>query len=393
MQSSDKKKILIRDFKHIEGKNCQLSSVRKLLNYYGINLTEEMIMGLASGIGFIYWDMKQMSCPFVGGLNGKDIDLFEKPLKNLGGSAVLFKQTTSRKVSYTQIKEILQAGEPFVSFADMAYLPYFFKEGESYPNEAMHFGGHTFVVYGIDETMDIVNVSDRIRIPTTLTIEQYMDAHTSIHPPFASKNKKVILNAPTKSFDLKKCIVNAIRDNSEVMMNPPISNLGLKGMLKFEKMVKTTWMKFAPEKLLYTLYMTYVYNATGGTGGALCRNMYTIFLNEAQEHVQDDNLSKATKLYELAARAWDEVALSLLPNELPALKETRGTIQDSNNVQEKIDDNYKKKLREIDEKWLSVKQDALKEVGTFESYVPKLQRNIREAYELETEAWKYLKQI
>lgn len=388
-----KEQLVIHDFEHMEGKNCQLSSLRKVLRYYEIILSEEMLMGIASGIGFIYWEMKQMPYPFVGGLNGKEIDLFENPLKNLGGSAELMKQTTSSKTSFEQLKTNLLEGTPFIPFVDMAFLPYFFKEGSSYPNESMHFGGHTFVVYGIDEYEDVVFVSDRIQKSTTLTINQFMDAHSSTFPPFAAKNKKVIINPPTKNFELKTCIKQAIRENSEIMMNPPISNLGLKGMLKFEKMVGSSWLKFPPEKMMHTLYMTYIYNATGGTGGALCRNMYSTFLEEAQKYIHDENLIKAADLYKQAAKAWDEVAESLLPDTLPALKITKSTINDSNRVQEDSKAHYQKKLREIDERWLSVKNDAIKEASNFEAYVPKLQQSIREAYTLEEKAWDFLKQI
>jgi hypothetical protein len=386
--------MIIEDFEHIEGKNCQLSSVRKMLRYFGINLTEEMIMGLASGIGFIYWDMKIMPYPFVGGLNGKEITLFENPLKNIGGSAELVKKTTSQKISFIQVKELLNDGKPFIPFVDMAFLPYFFRDDAPYPNESVgHFGGHTFVVYGLDEDKNTVYVSDRFLKATTLTIDQFMAAHSSNFPPFAAKSKKVIINPPTKKFDLATCIKNAIRVNAEIMLNPPISNLGLKGMLKYEKMVGTTWLNFSPEKLMNTLYMTYVYNATGGTGGALGRNMYTTFLEEAQEIVHDDNLAKAANLYKQAAAAWDRVALSLLPDELPALKIARLTVDESNRVQEDSKVNYQKKLREIDEKWLSVKEDAVKEASYFEPFILKLQKNIQLAYEVESEAWNYLKKI
>ncbi|MHA2357977.1 MAG: DUF4872 domain-containing protein [Candidatus Heimdallarchaeaceae archaeon] len=390
----EKQRLFLKDFKHMEGKNCQLSSLRKVLAYYGIDFSEEMIMGIASGIGFIYWDMKIMPFPFIGGLNGKDIDLFEKPLKNIGGKAELVKQTTSRKVSYNQLLEILSKKKPIIPFVDIAFLPYFFREDAPYPNEsAGHFGGHTFVVYGLDETEGLVFISDRFTKTNTTTINQFMDAHSSVFAPFAARNKKVIIHPPKKEFDLQNAIRKAIRDNSEDMMKPPISNIGLKGMMKFEKMVGTTWLKFSPEKMMHTLYMTYIYNATGGTGGALCRNMYSTFLEEAQEYIQEDNLVKATILYKQAAEVWDNVALSLLPDELPALQTARLAIEESNKVQKESEKCYQKKLREIDEKWIAVKDDAIKEASNFKQFIPRLQKEIREAYELESEAWTYLKLI
>ena len=46
------------------------SSLWKLLNHMGHKISEEMLVGIASGLGFIYWKMKQMPTPFVGGMNG-----------------------------------------------------------------------------------------------------------------------------------------------------------------------------------------------------------------------------------------------------------------------------------------------------------------------------------
>ncbi len=51
-------RIVIDDFKHKAGANCQLSSLRKVLAYYDIEISEPMILGLCSGLGFFYFYMK-----------------------------------------------------------------------------------------------------------------------------------------------------------------------------------------------------------------------------------------------------------------------------------------------------------------------------------------------
>ncbi len=387
-------KLIIENFTHMSGTNCQLSSLRKVLAFQGFNITEPMLMGIGAGLGFIYWDMKLMPTPFVGGLNGKGINLFETPLRNLGGKAELMKKTTSRKVSYEQTKEVLRSGEPIIPFVDIAYLPYFYRDDATYPNEAAgHFGGHTFVVYGLDEQEDSIYISDRFCKTNSLTIDQFMDAHSSQYAPFAAKNIKLSIIAPEKEINWEKVIRNAIRENRESMLNPPITNLGLKGILKFEKMVGSTWMKFPPDKLLYTLFSTYLFNASGGSGGALCRNLYVEFLEEAQGYIEDENLVKATEIYREAAKEWDSVALCLLPDELPALKVVRSTIVESNIVQEQAEKDYQKQLRNIDNQWLEIKEEAIKEISSFEIFIPKLQRAIRNAHEIETKAWNLLELI
>ncbi|MFX1532815.1 MAG: BtrH N-terminal domain-containing protein [Promethearchaeota archaeon] len=385
--------IIIDNFEHIPGKNCQLSSLRKVLAFHKIELSENMLLGIASGLGFIYWSMKQMPTPFIGGLNGKDIALFENVLSRLGGKAELVK-TGSQKVSYKQFKDQLREESPLITFVDMAYLPYFFRDDAPYPNEEVgHFGGHTFVIYGLDEKKNVIYVSDRFKKPNTLTIEQFMDAHSSNFAPFPAKNRKLKIITPEKIPQLDSIIIEAIKENGEFMMNPPIKNFGLAGMLKFKKMVKKWPEDYNPEQLLWALTNTWIYNQTGGTGGALFRNMYTEFLSEAYEIVQLEALKEAEDIYRQAAAAWDNVALCLLPDELPAMREIRWTFSESNKVQEEAEPDYQEKLRKINDHWEEYKAAAIEEAADYQKFIPALQDAIQEAYNLEVKAWETLMKV
>ena len=386
--------LMVKNFNHLlgGGDNCQLSSLRKVLAHHNLNLSENMLLGIASGLHFIYWAMKLMP-PFVGGLNGKDITLFENILSRLGGSAKVLK-TGSLKVSYKQFKEHLRQGEPLISFVDMAYLTYFYSEDTPYPMEENHFGGHTMVVYGVDEPKNIVYVSDHFQTPSTLTIQHYMDAHSSKHPPFGAKNLKLQFDFPKKfPENLEPIIIEAIRENGNLLQNAPIKNLGLKGMLKFKDMVATWPKTYKGENLLMSLVMTFIYNQTGGTGGALFRNMYTKFLLEAYKLTEKEILKEAAEIYRQAATAWDNVSVRLLPDELPALKEMRLAFLESSKVQKEAAPGYQKKLREIDDGWKSKKKEALKEIKDFQTYIPALQDAIQEAHDLEAQAWVVLNKL
>ena len=117
------------------------------------------------------------------------------------------------------------------------------------------------------------------------------------------------------------------------------------------------------------------------------------FLEEAQEYIKDETLVRVTEFYRGAAEAWDQVALCLLPDELPALQVVRSTIVESNIVQEQAKEDYQKQLRNIDNQWLEIKEEAIKETSSFETFIPKLQRAIRNAHEIETKAWNLLELI
>jgi len=50
-----------------EGQHCETTATGSLLNFLDITLSEPMLFGLGEGIGYIYWDMKCMDFPFIGG--------------------------------------------------------------------------------------------------------------------------------------------------------------------------------------------------------------------------------------------------------------------------------------------------------------------------------------
>jgi len=50
-------KLTIQGFKQFGGKHCQTSALKNILDYHGLHLSEEMLLGLMGGVGFIYWYM------------------------------------------------------------------------------------------------------------------------------------------------------------------------------------------------------------------------------------------------------------------------------------------------------------------------------------------------
>src|SRR4030042_2572292 len=105
------------------GKHCETTALKRVLDYKGISLSEEMLLGLGGGIGFIYWYMKLMPCPFIGGRNGKVTDFLVNACRRLGADVNII-ETTSPKKGYGELKELLYSNEPAIVYGDMAYLPY-----------------------------------------------------------------------------------------------------------------------------------------------------------------------------------------------------------------------------------------------------------------------------
>ena len=57
----------IANLKPFDGQHCETTATGTLLRQLNIKLSEPMLFGLGEGLGFIFWNMKSMGFPFIGG--------------------------------------------------------------------------------------------------------------------------------------------------------------------------------------------------------------------------------------------------------------------------------------------------------------------------------------
>jgi len=70
------------NFKPFDGQHCETTATGTLLRQLDIELSEPMLFGLGEGLGFIFWNMKTMDFPFIGGRVKTDL-LTQNIAKNL----------------------------------------------------------------------------------------------------------------------------------------------------------------------------------------------------------------------------------------------------------------------------------------------------------------------
>ncbi|MFX1297502.1 MAG: BtrH N-terminal domain-containing protein [Promethearchaeota archaeon] len=383
-------RIMIDDFKHMSGANCQLSSLRKVLAYYDIQISEPMLLGLCSGLGFFYYYMKRMPFPMVLGLAVKKTEVFERVLNKLGGS-VKITETASQNVAHNNLITLLKKGQPAITFVDFAFLPFFFAEGTPIPNEGSgHFGAHTFVTYGIDEEKNQAFISDRYVNPHIMTYSQLKAARGSKYAPFPAKNKLVELILPNKINDLKDIINSAIKENVYFMNNPPIRNMGLSGFQKWRKMLPTWATDFNDESLLFGLVSVFIYMETGGTGGAMFRILYRDFLKEAGELLDNNGLLKASDVFNNVIQKIRDLEETILPDDLNNIGKLRNLFLKNNEITEMGNKDYQKQLKTIDEEIKQASEEAKKEANDWRERIPQIDKAIQDWYDLESKGWEII---
>jgi len=216
--------------------------------------------------------------------------------------------TASSKKAESILLKKLATHEPVMLFGDMGFLPWF-----DFPVE-YHFGGHTFVICGFDG--DDTFLASDIDPKTTglkkgfyspITVEQLREARSSLYKPFPAKNAYVECDFNHFHFPGPDDIYSSINQTIESMLNPPIRNLGIKGIRYTSGEILKWPQLFSETELRMNLFNIYIYFEIGGTGGGCFRNMYSRFLKEAAEITGNENLSEASVKIHDAGELYSEI--------------------------------------------------------------------------------------
>lgn len=259
----------------LDGYHCVTNSLAKIFHHNRHPLSEEMLLGLGAGMGFIYWYPKG-GYPFIGG-RGNNKGFFYD-LGKRTGVGIGVNSTASEKRGEESLKERLLRKEPVMVFADMGLLPWF-----EFPTE-YHFGGHTFVVCGFDgrdttlgSDMDQKASGLKKGFYHTISMEQLRKARNSPHKPFPPKNTWLDFDFSNFHDPRADDVFSSIEQTVESQLKPPIKNVGIKG-IRHTAVEITRWPDIFDDKdLRMNLFNLYIFIEIGGTGGGCFRYMYSRF--------------------------------------------------------------------------------------------------------------------
>ncbi|MEL7435388.1 MAG: BtrH N-terminal domain-containing protein [Chloroflexota bacterium] len=302
-------------FEKMETHHCVSGSMRRLYGYNQHRISEEMLFGLGEGTGYIYWHQKGQA-PIIGGRSNPNPSVEELAAQRTGVQITPHTTTSVRKAEATLLN-LLESGTPVMLQVDMGFLPYMDFGGQDY-----HFGGHVIVAYEYDNTTRSVLVADRDLNLHQVSLEALAQARGSKHKPFPPKNKWWTFDFSEKREPTSEEIGTAIRNQATLMLEPPISNIGIKGIRKTAKLIPQ-WSKTLEEnELRHALFDAYIFiSPVGGTGGGTFRYMFSRFLAEAADHTGNSDFLAMSASFEAIGDQWatlGEWFKEVADNEAPA---------------------------------------------------------------------------
>jgi len=275
--------------------HCETTALGVLLRHQGIELSEPMLFGLGSGLSFIYWDGKNMGFPFLGG-RVKPFELTRNLATRLG-LELLVQETTSPRKAWENVVASIDAGHPVGLQLDSYHLDYF--------SSKVHFGGHVVAMYGYDDHLAYLVDTDQQGGAVTTSLTGLAQARAA-RGPMTAKHRSFTLTAPRDPIHPQSQIIPAITACAVAFLNPPIANIGHRGIEKAAKLVRT-WLQRTDDPQR-DLPQAARLMEQAGTGGALFRNLYRDFLAECTHHLDSDHLRTGHSLYAEAATLWTETA-------------------------------------------------------------------------------------
>ncbi|MEV5730666.1 BtrH N-terminal domain-containing protein [Streptomyces pharetrae] len=285
----------VRDVDVRATQHCETTTLGVLLRHQGLDLSEPMLFGLGSGLSFVYWDSKNMGFPFLGG-RVKPFEL-TRNLASALGLELEVRETASPRRAWENVATLIDAGRPVGLQLDSYHLDYF--------TSKVHFGGHVVAMYGYDDH-DAYLVDTAQQGGAVSTSRAALAAARAARGPMTARHRSFTLTVPEDPPSLRDRVVPAVTGCADAFLNPPIANLGHRGIEKAGKRVRT-WLQRTDDPQR-DLPQAALLMEKAGTGGALFRNLYRDFLAECAQLVDSGHLRSGHRLYAEAATLWTEVA-------------------------------------------------------------------------------------
>lgn len=290
--------MILEKYIHAPGRHCGTTSLSRLLNFHGHQITEAMCLGLSSGIDFFYLtgDVFNPTHMWLGRGPDLEVDCFRRL-----GVPVQIERTEDNDLAWRWVKDEIDAGRPAMIQVDIRWLDYY--------QTNTHFGGHKILIVGYDESAQTATVSDnefdRLQ---TLPLASLAKARTNTIAPFELANEWYQPQMPEQLIALEIAVPGAIHDLAERMLSARALFIGVSGLEAAARDLPA-WAE--ADDWSWCVRFAYQNIEKRGTGGGAFRKMYAEFLRQTTPFCPDiDRLNLAEQM-EHIAKAWADLAVRL----------------------------------------------------------------------------------
>jgi hypothetical protein len=275
-------------YEHRPGNHCGSTALRNLLAHHGVEISEEMALGLGAGACFYYVAIEGASPSRW--FNGRTARL-EESFRELTGAALELRTfAAGDDAAWEAASRSVDEGRPALLLTDIYHL-------DHYGNSA-HFPGHAVVLAGYDEEVAYLSDTGFEELQTT-RIDNLARARHGDHPAYPLEGQMFTVAAAIDRDRLLAAAPAAIERAAQEMLEPSFGEFaGLPAVARLAAEAGS-WPD-ATDDWRWCARFGYQVIERRGTGGGAFRLMYSRFLDEVG--------NPAAPLAAEAAARWSELA-------------------------------------------------------------------------------------
>ena len=282
--------VALEGYRHLPGNHCGSTALRNLLAFDGVEISEEMALGLGAGVCFYYVALDHQSpSRFTNGRVGR----LEEQFIELTDLALELETFDGPERSWAAARAAVDSGRPALLLTDLYFLDHY--------GTSAHFPGHAVILAGYDDEIAYLSDTGFEELQRT-RLENLARARHGTHPVFPLEGQMVTAPDPAALEDPRGAAERAIERNAAQMLEPPMGEFeGLPALRRFAAEVGDWPAELSDWQ--WSARFCYQVIERRGTGGGNFRAMYARFLAEAGR----DEAETAAE----ASAGWTELALAL----------------------------------------------------------------------------------
>ena len=258
---------MVPGYRHRPGNHCGSTALRNLLAFHGVEISEEMALGLGAGVCFYYVALDgQSPSRFTNGRVGR----LEEQFLELTGLELELQKSSDPAAAWVAARAAVDSGRPALLLTDLYYLDHY--------GSSAHFPGHAVVLAGYDAELAYLSDTGFEELQTT-RLEHLARARHGKHPIMPLEGQMVVVPQGAELADPRSAAPAAIARNARQMLEPPLGDYeGLPALRRFAAEVGH-WHEQLPD-WQWCARFGYQVIERRGTGGGNFRLMYSRFLAE-----------------------------------------------------------------------------------------------------------------
>lgn len=293
-------RILVDGYPHRTGEHCASTALRNIVEHRGLPLSEPMVFGLGSGLGFFYLRSDDLSPSRM--FHGRTISLEADFGANTGMDFVDREEPDDDRAE-ALLRARIDAGQPVMLSTDTFYL--------GYQNTTSHFPGHRCVAVGYDDETGEVFIADRkesdLQVSSFAELRQARNARDHPMPcrnQWGDFGPRRGMGRPLDeaiALALERCGRSMLEPEAELPSGIPAMREAAGELPRWTDLPDWSWAaRFAYQVVIKR-----------GAGGSFFRSLFADFLREAEARLPTLAALEPSRSMDRIAASWRELATVL----------------------------------------------------------------------------------